>query len=593
MIGQVVSHYRIIEPLGEGGMGTVYIAEDMHLGRRVAIKFPASSSDEHHFRARFLREARAVSKLSHPHIATIYDYGETSEGNPFLVMELIEGTSLSDFMHEGQMTLVRAVEIIEAVAEALGEAHAHGIVHRDVKPSNIMINERHEVKVLDFGLAKQFKDEPAHSADPDARTLLATHTRSGAVVGTPLYLSPEQATSAPVDARSDLFALGALLYECIAGRPAFAGASVIEIGAQIIHITPQSPSQINERVPKELDRIATKALEKKPENRYQSAGEMLEDLRRARLSMSDDAHRTQRIDRAEKTAHSSALLTLSDLLQQPRFSIARLLAGVSVVVLAIGLIWWMWFRPVVHRPPPEAERWFDIGAHALREGAYFQASNALGRAVNIDEKYALAHARLAEAWSELDYGDRAKDELLRVNQLTSGRASLAKPDALYLEGITATVTRNFPLAINSYEELARLTPNKADVYVDLGRAYENDGQTEKALKSYIKATEIDQQYATAFLRAGILYGRQRELPSAKAAFEKAEAIYQAMGNVEGRGELLFQRGALLVQSGNIAEARNQLQQALELAKVTASLPLQIKAMLQLSYVFHNGGDTSQ
>ncbi|MBA3804600.1 MAG: serine/threonine protein kinase, partial [Acidobacteria bacterium] len=168
MIGQVVSHYRILEPLGEGGMGTVYIAEDMHLGRRVAIKFPASSSDEHHFRARFLREARAVSRLSHPHIATIYDYGETSEGNPFLVMELIDGTSLSDFMHEGQMTLVRAVEIIEAVAEALGEAHAHGIVHRDVKPSNIMINERHQIKVLDFGLAKQFRDEPAHSADPDA-----------------------------------------------------------------------------------------------------------------------------------------------------------------------------------------------------------------------------------------------------------------------------------------------------------------------------------------------------------------------------------------------------------------------------------------
>jgi serine/threonine protein kinase len=127
------------------------------------------------------------------------------------------------------MTLVRAVEIIEAVAEALGDAHAHGIVHRDVKPSNIMINERHEVKVLDFGLAKQFKEEPAHSADPDARTLLATHTRSGAVVGTPLYLSPEQATSAPVDARSDLFALGALLYECIAGRPAFHGSFTLHL----------------------------------------------------------------------------------------------------------------------------------------------------------------------------------------------------------------------------------------------------------------------------------------------------------------------------------------------------------------------------
>jgi tetratricopeptide (TPR) repeat protein/tRNA A-37 threonylcarbamoyl transferase component Bud32 len=595
MIGQVVSHYRILEPLAEGGMGAVYIAEDTHLGRRVAIKFPTGSSDEHHFRARFLREARAVSRLSHPHIATIYDYGETDEGQPFLVMELIEGNSLSDFMHAGQMTLVRAVEIIEAIAEALGEAHSHGIVHRDVKPTNIMINERHEIKVLDFGLAKQFIEEPTHSADPDARTLLATRTRSGAVVGTPLYLSPEQATSAPVDARSDLFALGALLYECITGHPAFAGASVIEIAAQVIYVTPPAPSVLNEQVPKELDKIVMKALEKRPEDRYQSAAEMLEDLRRLRLSISDDdGHRTLRIERAAKTAHPSALMTLSDLLQQPRFSIARLLLGVAVTIMAIVAVWWIWFRPVVHRPPPEAARWFETGANALREGAYFQASKALERAVGIDDKYALAHARLAEAWSELDYGDRAKDELLRAGALTnSSRTAMPKSDALYLDAITATATRDFALAIKSYEELARQTPNKAEVYVDLGRAYENDDQTKKALESYIKATEIDQQYATAFLRAGILYGRQQELPSAKAAFDKAEFIYQALGNIEARGELFYQRGALSNKVGNVAEARSQLQPALELGKVSSSLPLQIKAMLQLSSVFYYAGDTAQ
>jgi tetratricopeptide (TPR) repeat protein/tRNA A-37 threonylcarbamoyl transferase component Bud32 len=593
MIGQVVSHYRILEPLGEGGMGAVYVAEDMLLGRRVAIKFPTSTADEHHFRSRFLREARAVSMLSHPHIATIYDYGETSEGRPFLVMELIDGTSLNDFMHDSQMTLARAVEIIETIAGALGEAHAHGIVHRDVKPSNIMINERQEIKVLDFGLAKQFKEEPAHSADLDARTLLTTHTRSGAVVGTPLYLSPEQAMSAPVDARSDLFALGALLYECITGHPAFAGASVIEIAAQVIHVTPPAPSQLNKRVPKDLDRVVMKALEKRPEARYQSASEMLEDLQRVRLSMSGHAHRTLRVERAMKTAQPSALTTLSDLLQQPRVSIARLLFGVSVIVIAIVSVWWMWFRPVVHRPPPEAARWFDTGANALREGAYYQASKALERAVSIDDKYALAHARLAEACSELDYGARARDELLRVSTLTNNRASLAKSEALYIDAITATVTRDYPLAIKSYEGLARLKPNEAEVYVDLGRAYENDDQTKKALESYVKATEIDQQYATAFLRAGILYGRQQELASAKAAFDKADAIYQALSNLEGRGELFYQRGALSNKVGNVAEARNQLEQALQLGKVSSSLPLQIKVMLQLSSVFYYAGDTAQ
>ncbi|HEX8145096.1 MAG TPA: tetratricopeptide repeat protein [Pyrinomonadaceae bacterium] len=593
MIGRTISHYRILERLGEGGMGTVYVAEDLHLGRRVAVKLPTVTTDEHHFRSRFLREARAVSMLSHPNIATIYDYGETSEGNPFLVMELVEGDSLSDLMHRGGITLVRAIEIVEAIAAALGEAHAHGIVHRDVKPSNIMVSVRDEVKVLDFGLAKQFKEQPAHSADQDARTLLATHTRSGAVVGTPLYLSPEQATSAPVDARSDLFALGALLYECITGRPAFAGSSVIEIAAKVIHVTPARPSSLNARAPEELDRITMKALAKKPEERYQSAEEMLADLRSVRLSLTDDALRTQKLHPAPKTAQPSALTTLNDLLKQPRFSIARLLAGAFVFLIVLGVVWWVWLRPVVHKPSPEAERWFITGTNALRDGAYFQASKALEQAVQIDENYALAHARLAEAWSELDYTDKAKNELLRVSALRSKRTSLEKADALYLEAITATVTRNFPLAIKSYEELARLTPNKPEVYVDLGRAYENDEQTSKALESYVKATTIDQQYATAFLRTGIVYGRQQQLSSAQAAFSRAESIYQALGSIEGRAELFFQRGALSVKNANISDAREQLQRALELSRVTSNLPMQIKTMLQLSYVFHNVGDTAQ
>src|SRR3954468_17752059 len=210
MIGQTVSHYRILEKLGEGGMGVVYLAEDTHLGRQVAIKFLSASMSQnaHHFKARFLREARAASRLSHPHIATVYDYGETPAGLPFIVMERIKGKPLNDLLHEDELTLARALEIIEDVADALGEAHRHGIVHRDIKPSNVFITERGAVKVLDFGLAKQLREDPAR-ADPDARTLLATHTRSDIVVGTPLYLSPEQATSMPVDGPSDLFALGA------------------------------------------------------------------------------------------------------------------------------------------------------------------------------------------------------------------------------------------------------------------------------------------------------------------------------------------------------------------------------------------------
>src|SRR5436190_2648643 len=160
LIGQTVSHYRVLEQLGEGGMGVVYLAEDTVLGRRVAIKtLHSRTGHDTQFRNRFLREARAVSMLSHPHIATIYDYGETNDSEPYIVMELIKGETLGDLILTEKLTVARAIEIIKQVAEALAEAHHHGIVHRDIKPSNVAINERGQVKVLDFGLAKQVTNE--------------------------------------------------------------------------------------------------------------------------------------------------------------------------------------------------------------------------------------------------------------------------------------------------------------------------------------------------------------------------------------------------------------------------------------------------
>ncbi|MBA3569453.1 MAG: serine/threonine-protein kinase [Pyrinomonadaceae bacterium] len=319
MIGQTVSHYRIVEKLGEGAMGVVYLAEDTHLGRHVAIKFLTDSQD-HRYRARFIREARAVSTISHPHIAVIHDYGETTEGQPFIVLEYIKGETLSDLLHESKLTITEAVEVIEAVGEAMGAAHARGIIHRDIKPSNVLVNKEGEVKVLDFGLVKHLHEDHPQGAGPDANTLLA-RTSSNVIIGTPLYLSPEQALGADVDARSDLFALGALLYESLTGRPAFSGGSVIEIGAQIIHFNPLPPSSVNKRVPPELDRITLKALAKKPESRYQTAGQMVADLRATRNALdNEDGHRTQRLV-ASKPSHSSAFKSISESLRRPRLSI--------------------------------------------------------------------------------------------------------------------------------------------------------------------------------------------------------------------------------------------------------------------------------
>jgi serine/threonine protein kinase/tetratricopeptide (TPR) repeat protein len=599
MKGQTISHYRILEKLGEGGMGVVYLAEDTHLERRVALKFLNETSDSHHYRARFLREARAISALSHPHIATIYDYGETEDGHPFIVMELVTGQTLGDLLYESRLTLVRALEIIEQVAEALSEAHRHGIVHRDVKPSNVLVNTRGQVKVLDFGLAKQLNEEQSDTdADPDADTMLSTRTQSDVVVGTPLYLSPEQARSAPVDARSDLFALGALLYECITGRPAFAGASVLEIAGQVIHVTPPLPSQINERVPKELDHVTMKALQKNPDDRYQTAEEMLDDLRHVRLSISDDAYPTKRLTGRSgvKTQQTSALVALSQTLRQPRISIFTVLAGVLGVLL-VGWIAMKLLRPGLHRPTDEAQRWYNTGTDALRDGAYFQASKALERAVAEDNNFPLAHARLAEALTELDYSDRAKDELLRVSTLVPDRSVLPPADRLYLEAIQAATSpggsAQSAQAVELYQQIAKLLPDDPHVYLDLGRAYEKNYEREKAIANYVEAINRDPQYATAFLRVGILYGQKQDMQSALAAFDKAESLYQALGNIEGRTEVLYQRGFLFDKTGKAAEAQAQLQQALETARVSNNEHQQIRAILQLSSTAYTAGNTAQ
>ncbi len=341
MIGQTVSHYRIAEKLGEGAMGVVYLAEDTHLGRQVAIKF-LSDAQDHHYRARFLREARAVSTLSHQHIAVVHDYGETPEGQPFIVMEYIKGETLNDLLHSSALTITQAVAVIEAVAEALTAAHAKGIIHRDIKPSNVIVDKEGEVKVLDFGLVKQLHEEHEPGSGPDANTLLA-RTSSNVIIGTPLYLSPEQAMGADVDARSDLFALGALLYECLAGRPAFSGGSVIEIGAQILHFNPPPPSSINKRVHPELDRITLKALAKKPESRYQTGAEMVADLRATHKMLDNEGgHRTQRLAMS-RPSHSSSFKSISDSLRRPRLSISFFVLALIVVVAGVWATF-QWLR---------------------------------------------------------------------------------------------------------------------------------------------------------------------------------------------------------------------------------------------------------
>jgi serine/threonine protein kinase/Tfp pilus assembly protein PilF len=594
MIGQTISHYRILEQIGEGGMGVVYEAEDIRLGRRVAIKIPSAAPDSHNHHARFLREARSISALSHARIATLFDYGETPDGRPFIVMELVNGRELGDLMRAGELSIARAIEIIADVAEALSEAHRRGIIHRDIKPSNVIVNERGEVKVLDFGLAKLISEEAEF--DQNAVTLAGVKTRSDVMLGTPLYLSPEQAKAAPVDGRSDIFSLGALLYESVTGRPAFSGATVMEIAAQVLHVTPAPPSELNRLVPAELDRITLKALAKRPEDRYQKAEDLIADLRALSFHFSElDDTRTPSMTSyssgASRTnAHrATSLTTLSDNLRRPRLSIAAVLVGVAVLA---GIVWgasWL-LRAKPHVPPDDAKAAYELGTNLLREGAYYQASRRLLQATNLDDKFVLAHARLAEALTEIDDSDGARDSLLRADSHAAERDALSEIDTLRLEAIRTTVTRDFPRAVGAYQQIARRLPDRADVYVDLGRAYEKTDQIKEAIESYFEATNRDPKNATAYLRIGILATRQSNAASAISAFDKAEQIYKEYANAEGQTEVLYRRGYLSRTLSKFDEARAQLQQALEMAKAGGNLSQQINALLQLSTVATNKYD---
>jgi serine/threonine protein kinase/uncharacterized protein HemY len=589
VIGETVSHYRILSKLGEGGMGTVYVAEDTLLGRRVAIKSlkVASVPGQKQFRTRFLREARAASLLNHPHIATIYDYGEMQDGEPYLVMELIEGQSLNDLLREQPLSLEQTIAIIRQVTDAIAEAHRHGIVHRDIKPSNVALNQRNEVKVLDFGLAKQ--------TEPDALTTQRigegsiTHTLEGAIIGTPSYLSPEQALGMPVDRRSDIFSIGTLLFECLTGTAAFSGRSIGEILAHVIRDDPPPPSQFNPQVPPELDRITLKALHKKTEARYQTAGDLLADLKALELNLSNGATAKRRpIGPAVKSA-------IARLSARKGVRVAALVVATLTVIAVISAIWLSIRRSRPPEPAPEAKRLYLAGTGALRDGSFIKASRLFEQALQIDSRFLLAHARLAEAWMDLDYEQKATDEMLRVTELVQNFSALPPLDSLYLQGITATVRRNYQGAIEKYEEIVRQTPEseKVTAYFDLGRAYERARDTNHATTAFEEVARRDARAAFAFLRLGSLYGRKQQDDKAAAAFDKAYALYNEQGNVEGMAEVFYQRGAYLNLGDKLPEAQDQLQRALDLALTTDNKPQQIKTLLQLGGVAYSAGDTAR
>jgi serine/threonine protein kinase len=574
-----ISHYRIIRKLGAGGMGEVFLAEDNTLGRKVAIKMLSerwASSDQ--ARQRLINEARAAAALDHPNICSIYEVGEEHD-RVFIVMQYLEGQNLAELIWKRPLPPGEVLDIAIQAAQALEGAHAAGIIHRDIKPQNILITPRGQVKVLDFGLAKHHRPD---AADAETRERL---TEAGNLVGTPGFMSPEQWRGREIDARSDIFSLGVTLYECATGRYAFERGTPIEVGLRVVTETPPPPSELNPAVPPGLDRIIARAMAKDPAARYESARALHSEL----LGLKRELEGSEAVSRPAPTSSSPSNMSRRSV------RVKALIAGTVVATLLA-----VWFAPSLsrrsrHRPSPEAVVWYDRGAGAIREGAYFQAGKALDRALEIDSTFALARARRSEAYAEIELTDNAREQLLQAMALLPDRSSLSDVESLYVDAVAATLSRNFKTAIEKYSQIANAVGDKekSAAYVDLGRAYEKAENLDSAIESYVRAALLDPQSAAAVLRSGILYGRRQDFARANAAFSKAQDIYQAMSSQEGLAEVYYQRGSLLARIRRLPEAKEQLERSLEISRSSSNEYQSIRTQLQLSNVYYAEGESSR
>jgi serine/threonine protein kinase/Tfp pilus assembly protein PilF len=540
LVGQLLAQYRIGERIGAGGMGEVYRAEDTRLGRTVAVKVLHTGPTCPEERSRLFREARAASVLRSSNVAAIYDLGEHGD-RPFIVMELVPGETLASRLARGPLPIVEAVSIAAQAADALDEAHGHGIIHRDVKSANLMVDSRGRVKLLDFGLAK-YDERPTASSITTGAQL---ETQPGVVMGTFTYMSPEQVRGRTLDARSDLFSLGVVLYEMLTGRLPFAGETATDVADHILNADPPALSRFNYAVPERLDAVVLKALAKDAAFRYQSARELYIDLYAVQRWL-EDPHTSKSVrtrpasgPAAEPAVHADetpaiAVMTFGNTTREPvddwigsgiAETVTADLRGVRGVTM-IGRT--QVHDAIKHLSGPSLERVAEhqaieigrrLGASFIVGGAYQRLGGLIRITAELVDVRAASLVRTVKVDGKIDDLFALQDRLV---------AALKEGLAAVVQASSTSAARKETSSLAAWEAFSR-------GQVNLRTASRES--LDAALLLFEQALALDPRYASAWANLGITYGIQGQFLSQPALLVKANTALERALELEPQNVL--------------------------------------------------------